>query len=93
MANILTRPLDLLIVTVFISFALIAVTIGKRESAIKSLKTTPSLSLDYTQALYGSILAAEDIEYGIWPPPVIVDAYAWWCEKVDSLLAHNPSWY
>jgi hypothetical protein len=50
-------------------------------------------TIDYTQALYGSVLAEEDIEYGLWPPLPILKAYAWWCENVDPLLAHNPSWY
>ena len=47
---------------------------------------------DYTQSVYGSILALEDVDYGAWPPAFIVDMYAWWCENVDQLLGHNPMW-
>ena len=59
------------------------------------LKTVSYLVIppsDFTQSVYGSILATEDIEYGYWPPAPVLDAYAWWCENVDVLLAHNPVW-
>lgn len=52
-----------------------------------------AITIDYTQTLYGSILAEEDLDFGIWPPAPILRAYAWWCETVDPLLAHNPLWY
>ncbi len=50
--------------------------------------------VDYTQAVYGSVLAEEDIDVGtgVWPPTPVLKAYAWWCEHVDPLLAHNPLW-
>jgi len=48
---------------------------------------------DWTQSIYGSILAMEDLEFGWWPPPLILQYYAWWCEKVDPLVGHNPMWY
>ncbi len=43
--------------------------------------------------MYGSVLAEEDITAGVWPPAPVLKAYAWWCEHIDPLLAHNPSWY
>ena len=55
---------------------------------------TPSLSVsDFTQSVYGSILALEDIDEWVWPPSQLLQAYAWWCETYDPLLAHNPMWY
>ena len=47
---------------------------------------------DLVQALYGSVLAMEDLDFGLWPPAPVLEAYAWWCETVDPLLAHNPLW-
>ena len=48
--------------------------------------------LDFIQATYGSVLAEEDIVFGVWPPEVVVRWYAWFCENVDPLLGHNPVW-
>lgn len=48
--------------------------------------------LDWTQSVYGSILAMEDLEFGWWPPAFILHYYAWWCEAVDPLVGHNPMW-
>jgi hypothetical protein len=48
---------------------------------------------DFTQSVYGSILALEDIDEWVWPPSQILRMYAWWCETYDPLLAHNPMWY
>ena len=57
------------------------------------LQISLCLYLDYTQAVYGSVLAQEDIDYGLWPPVPVLKVYAWWCETVDPLLGRNPSWY
>lgn len=57
-----------------------------------SLSLSLSLS-DFTQSVYGSILALEDIDEWVWPPSQVLQAYAWWCEMYDPLLAHNPMWY
>lgn len=90
--NILRRPLDLIIVLIFINFLIIAITIGKIANSIL-LHISFCSYLDYTQTVYGSVLAQEDIDYGIWPPVAVLKVYAWWCETYDPLLAHNPSWY
>ncbi len=53
----------------------------------------PSFShTDFTQSLYGSVLALEDIDEWIWPPAIVLKYYAWWCETYDPLVAHNPMW-
>ncbi|XP_064392171.1 sigma intracellular receptor 2-like [Halichondria panicea] len=50
-------------------------------------------TIDFTQSLYGSVLALEDIDEWIWPPAIVLKYYAWWCETYDPLVAHNPMWY
>ena len=58
-----------------------------------SLSLSLPLVADFTQCLYGSILALEDIDEWVWPPSVVLRTYAWWCETYDPLVAHNPMWY
>ena len=94
MAPLYKRPLDLFIVFVFAQFLFIAITIGKLTRHV-TLCCFGSFSFpaDFVQSVYGSFLATKNIQYGYWPPAAVVDAYAWWCENVDVLLAHNPIWF
>lgn len=47
---------------------------------------------DLVQSTYGAVLEQEVLEYGVWPPRAVVDAYVWWCQNYDNLLGHNPIW-
>ena len=87
MAPLYKRPVDLLIVLVFAQFLCIAL-IGK-PFVLKTVSYLVIPPSDFTQSVYGSILATED---RYWPPAPVLDAHAWWCENVDVLLAHNPVW-
>lgn len=51
--------------------------------------------VDLTQAWYGKLddLDRTDAGQRIWPPPIVIEYYSWWCKAVDPLLAANPLWY
>lgn len=97
-ASICRRPVDLFFVSVFASFAVIAVTMGKALcSALHCLwllyaDDSADSPADFVQSTYGAVLERETLEYGSWPPRPVVDAYVWWCQNYDSLLGHNPVW-
>ena len=95
MASILKRPVDLFFVSVFACFALIGITIGQKLLYVPTCKLTEPrlLHVDLVQSTYGAVLEQETLEYGAWPPRMVVDMYVWWCKNYDTLLGHNPIWY
>lgn len=92
MAGIWKRPVDLLFVLIFATFAVIAVTIGKYTTLITIIYANGDFRTDFVQSTYGAVLEQEQLEYGVWPPRVVVDVYFWWCQNYDTLLGHNPVW-
>ena len=56
------------------------------------MRAVPSPT-DLVQSTYGAVLEQETLEYGVWPPRMVVDTYVWWCKNFDTLLGHNPVWY
>ena len=46
---------------------------------------------DYIQSVYGAVLR-DPPESGWWPPSQLLQIYVWWCNNVDPLLGHNPTW-
>lgn len=52
-------------------------------------------SADLTQAWYGKLddLDLTDAGSRLWPPPIVLEYYSWWCKEVDPLVAVNPLWY
>ena len=54
--------------------------LGTGAAANWIFKSLPLSVSDFTQSVYGSILALKDIDEWVWPPSQMLQAYAWWCE-------------